>query len=145
MGHTQWKKTIIRKTMMVMMMTNIDNQTMTLSIKMFVGSNEIIVDVLLDSGATGCYIHQAFAKSLKILLVPTTVPIKVRNVDGTLNRLGSITQKAHIDLLIDGLHMEQEMYVTNLGNQRLILGLPWLRTWNPDVDWEKGTLQWREN
>ena len=37
------------------------------------------------------------------------------------------------------------MYVTNLGNQRLILGLPWLRTWNPDVDWEKGTLQWREN
>ncbi len=47
-----------------MMITNIDNQTMTLSITMFVGSNEIIVDMLLDSGATGCYIHQAFVKSL---------------------------------------------------------------------------------
>ena len=67
-----------------MMMTNIDNQTMTLSITMFVGSNEIIVDALLDSGATGYYIHQAFVKSLKILLVPTTVPIKVQNINGTL-------------------------------------------------------------
>ena len=63
--------------MIAMMMINIDNQTMTLSITMIVGSNEIIVDTLLDSGATGCYIHQAFAKSLKIPLVPTTVPIKV--------------------------------------------------------------------
>ncbi len=114
---------------------------MTLSITMFVGSKEIIVDVLLDSGATECYIYQAFANLLKILLVSTSVSIRVQNVDGILNQLGSITRKAHIDLLIDRLHMEQEMFVTNLGNQRLILGLPWLCTWNPDIDWEKGTLQ----
>jgi len=41
--------------------------------------------------------------------------------------------------------MEQEVHVTNLGKHRLILGLPWLRTWNPEVDQEKGTLQWRNN
>ena len=41
--------------------------------------------------------------------------------------------------------MEQEVHVTNLGKHRLILGLPWLRTWNPEVDWKQGTLQWRNN
>jgi len=121
------------------------NQTITIPITIIVGSQEIELDTLLDSGATGCYIHQAFVNTLKIPLVPIQVPIEVKNVDGILNKSGSITQKAYVSLLIDGLHMEQEVHVTNLGKHRLILGLPWLRTWNPEVDWKQGTLQWRNN
>ena len=128
-----------------MMTANISNQTMTIPITLFIGSKEIELDALIDSGATGCYIHQAFANSHKIPSVPIAFPIEVKNVDGTLNKSGHITHKSNIDILVDGLHMEQEVHVTNLGKHRLILGLPWLRTWNPEVDWEKGTLQWRNN
>jgi hypothetical protein len=30
-----------------------------------------------------------------------------------------------------------------LGNQKIILGLPWLRKYNPEINWKEGTLQWR--
>ena len=26
----------------------------------------------------------------------------------------------------------------------MILGYPWLRDWNPDVDWKMGSLKWRD-
>jgi hypothetical protein len=30
-----------------------------------------------------------------------------------------------------------------LGNQKVILGLPWLRKHNPELNWKEGTLHWR--
>ncbi|KIK49771.1 hypothetical protein GYMLUDRAFT_108140, partial [Collybiopsis luxurians FD-317 M1] len=33
-----------------------------------------------------------------------------------------------------------DFLVTNLGGEDIILGLPWLRKINPEVDWEKGRL-----
>jgi hypothetical protein len=30
-----------------------------------------------------------------------------------------------------------------LGNQKVILGLPWLRKHNPEINWKEGTLHWR--
>ena len=110
-----------------MVTANIQNQTITLPIVIFVDTVEIEVNALLDCGATGCYIHQAFMKSVNILLIPTPHPIWVRNIDGTDNKSGNITSIANVDLLIDGIHMKQIMHVTDLGNQQLILGLPWLR------------------
>ena len=32
-----------------------------------------------------------------------------------------------------------------MGRQNLILGYPWLREWNPDVNWEMGSLEWRRS
>jgi len=34
--------------------------------------------------------------------------------------------------------------VTRLGQEKAILSLPWLRKINPNIDWSKGTLQFRE-
>ena len=33
-----------------------------------------------------------------------------------------------------------EYLVTNLGNEDIILGLPWLQRVNPDIDWRKGQI-----
>ena len=32
-----------------------------------------------------------------------------------------------------------------LGNQKVILGLPWLRKHNPEIDWKKGMVAWRNS
>jgi len=34
--------------------------------------------------------------------------------------------------------------VTGLGQEKAILGLPWLRKINPNIDWSKGMLRFRE-
>ena len=36
-----------------------------------------------------------------------------------------------------------KFYVTMLGDQNLILGLPWLEKHNPNLDWKEKTLEFR--
>jgi len=34
--------------------------------------------------------------------------------------------------------------VTGLGNQKVILGFPWLKESNPTIDWKEGTASWKD-
>jgi hypothetical protein len=62
-------------------------------------------------------------------------PIKVMNVDGTPNEAGLITEIADVILHYKG-HSECTIFtVTQTGKDDVILGLPWLKQHNPEVDW----------
>jgi hypothetical protein len=39
--------------------------------------------------------------------------------------------------------MKAVFYVTTLGKQVIILGLPWLESADPDISWRNRTLRWR--
>ena len=67
------------------------------------------------------------------------MPIKVRNIDGTYNESGAITEKCLINF--NDKTMTEWFYVTTLGDQNLILGLPWLEKHNPNIDWKEKTLE----
>jgi len=64
----------------------------------------------------------------------------VYNIDGTLNQAGSITHYARLGLTVDEVETWTDFLVTELGGENVILGLPWLRKVNPQVDWEKGRI-----
>ena len=66
--------------------------------------------------------------------------MKVYNIDGTLNHSGSIREFAPIAITVDGHKHWVDFLITDLGKENLILGLPWLRRVNPEVDWTKGLL-----
>ena len=36
------------------------------------------------------------------------------------------------------------LFVTGLGKQKIILGYPWFKQNNPEIDWEKCTLTWQK-
>ena len=65
-------------------------------------------------------------------------PLKVYNVDRTPNKQGTITKYVNVELMINGKPWRHNLFVTGLGKQKIILGF------NPDIDWDKGTLTWRE-
>jgi hypothetical protein len=66
-----------------------------------------------------------------------------RNMDGTENKQGTIWYYTDLDLHVNSKkHMEQFL-ITGLGNQKVILGLPWLQKHNPEINWKEGTLHWR--
>jgi len=66
---------------------------------------------------------------------------KVFNVDGTLNRSGTITRACDL-LVTQGNKKEQtRFFVTNLGSDRMLFGYPWFKKFNPDIDWEKSKLK----
>jgi len=95
---------------------------------------------LVDSGATGVLIDNEFAKAKGFRITPLARPILVINIDGTKNNLGDITETCQVLLSIsgkEGHHSEPiTFYLTNLGQDNLILGTDWLRLHNPDVDWQ---------
>ena len=91
---------------------------------------------LLDCGATGLFIDQAYVQRNHLRMRKLCRSIPVYNVDGTLNEAGSICHIVELVLSYKDHTERAQFAVTNLGNQDLILGLSWLREHNPEVDWQ---------
>jgi hypothetical protein len=105
--------------------------------------SKVNTNALTDSGAEGEFIDQNYARSLRIKQTALEEPIKVLNVDGTRNKQGTITHFTEIDLQIGNQIRKQRLYVTGLGKQKVILGFTWLRSANPDINWQTGEIKWR--
>ncbi len=98
---------------------------------------------LADTGASGLFIDERYANYMKMERRILDEPLEVYNVDGTLNKKGTITHYTRILLSLGGRSTWEIFYITNLGYQRIILGFPWFKKHNPDIDWSTGRIQWR--
>jgi hypothetical protein len=121
------------------------NIPITISSKENEEDKTVETKALLDTGAGGKFIDQNFVKNLKLKTHKLNHPLKVYNVDGTPNKRGTITQYVQINLTINNKKQRQNLLITGLGKQKIILGYPWFKKENPDIDWEKGTLTWRKD
>ncbi|GLB41115.1 putative retrotransposable element tf2 155 kda protein type 1-like [Lyophyllum shimeji] len=95
---------------------------------------------LLDSGASGLFLHIRFVREHGITTRTLSRPIPVKNVDGTANAAGAITEVVDLVLRYNG-HSERVVFaVTDLGEQDMILRYTWLKEHNPEIDWAAGTV-----
>ena len=93
---------------------------------------------LLDSGATENFLNYRMVQKLKINTSKLTQPRRVFNINGTENKAGNISTTCTMPITYAGKQMEQTFYVSNLGEDRAILGYPFLYDFNPKPDWKKG-------
>jgi len=101
----------------------------------------VAVKVLLDSGATGLFINTAFAKEKGFKMKKLKNPLLVRNIDGTVNVGEAITHQVECNMFFKE-HIERvRINICNLGKTEVILGIPWLAAYNPEIDWEKGKVK----
>ena len=99
------------------------------------------VAAMVDSGATSLFINHKYANNHKMLKEPLTHPITLYDIDGSWNEAGSITHKVKLLLKVGQDKENFNFYVTSLGPEKVILGLPWLRHCNPVINWQKGTMK----
>jgi hypothetical protein len=59
------------------------------------------------------------------------------------NKQGTIRYYTDLDLHVNSKTHTEWFLITGLGNQKVILGLPWLWKHNPEIEWKEGTLYWR--
>ena len=71
-------------------------------------------------------------------------PLVVYNVDGTLNKMGTIRKYVDLPIIINGRKTTERLLVTGLGKLRIILGFPWLNEQNPVIDWKLGMVSFPE-
>jgi len=95
---------------------------------------------LVDSGAMENFIDHNLVKCLRLGTRLLERPIKLRNIDGTFNTTGKMTH--YIDLMMcrADKKVKERFYITGLSGIELILGYPWLRDFNPHVDWLTNTI-----
>jgi len=105
--------------------------------------SKVETNALIDSGAEGEFIDQNYAWKLGIKQTALEELIKVLNVDGTWNKRGTITHYTELDLQIGERIERQQLYITGLGKQKIILGFTWLHQTNPDINWQTGDIRWR--
>ena len=100
---------------------------------------------LLDCGARGIFLDQKFAQKHNLRTTKLEQQIRARYVDRTDNKQGAIRFYTDLDIKIGNQTFQERFYITGLGNQKVILGLPWLRKHNPEIHWKKGTVAWRNS
>ena len=97
---------------------------------------------LINSGAGGTFINQNHAQKIGYKLTELETPVKAYNVDGTENKKGMIKNYVDLQFSLNGKEFQERFYVTGLGKQKIILGLPWLKKHNLEIDWQTGKLKW---
>ena len=97
------------------------------------------ISALVDSGATVNLIHDTLVSKLNI---PTysCPPVKILEASGRI--LSYSQRKVCIRLANDPY--EHEFLVAPIGIYSMILGMPWLETTNPIIDWKARTLRFGE-
>ncbi len=117
---------------------------LTVTIQPVSSLHPITTSALLDSGAIGTFVNRDFIHKHHLETTPLPQPIPVHNVDGTLNKNGTITEEVEVLLWIRSHQERAQLVVTNLGFQSVIIGHSWLLHHNPEVDWanQKITLLW---
>jgi hypothetical protein len=96
--------------------------------------------VLVDSGAMDNFISNKLLKQMKIGSLQLKRPRTIWNIDGTHNKSGTI--KSFVDLQIQCRSRIEEMkfLVTDLGEDEIILGYPWLAAFQLEINWKEAVL-----
>ena len=118
------------------------SQSMRLPVSIYHGSLGKIINsrALIDSGATGCFIDHEFVIKNNWPKEQLASPILAHNADGSPNQKGMIHFQTRLTLHIGEKEEQQWFYLLHLGNENMILGLPWLHKTNPVINWTTGKV-----
>lgn len=93
--------------------------------------------ILIDSGATGIFMHPKFVETCKAITHLKDNPREVRVIDGRVIDSGLITHQAQVELFIGNHHEMLLAEITNTGHYDCILGMPWLVRHDPIICWSQ--------
>src|SRR5882762_373071 len=119
----------------------VDIPELRIEIKTVDTGERLTVTGLLDSGTTTCFIDEEFVKQNRLNSVPLPIQVPIYNVDGSKNAKGTIKVTVDLIITVQG-HTERTRFsVCGLGKIPLILGETWLKTHNPEINWETGHIK----
>ena len=113
----------------------------SLQVSLCFGSNLIHSHAFLNSGPSTCFIDTSFVCAHHITTVPTSQPIFVEASDSRVLSSGAITE-ATVPLVLQVCphHELLTFYLIAPPRHSIVLGLSWLETQNPTVDWCNRTI-----
>ena len=68
-------------------------------------------------------------------------PQGIWNIDNMENRLGKITHSTTLSVTTKQQNRDMTFLVTDIGNKDVLLGYPWLATYEPTISWRHATIK----
>ena len=95
----------------------------------------------IDSACEGILVNEKWVERKQFPTYALTHPIRVRNVDDTINKAGLIKRGLDANLMVqdpqERTHTERvQMFITNLGKDDVLLGTDWLKYHDPSIGWK---------
>ena len=95
---------------------------------------------LLDLGAMENFISLDYAKYLHLPIKMLKELRKLFNVDGTPNHAGDLKYFMDLTTRTRMKSTTLRYFLSDLGNNKVILGYPWFAAAQPKIDWAKGWI-----
>ena len=112
-----------------------NNRSMSFPISLQGKSKIVDTTALIDSGATGNFMDIRLLSLNNFTLICLPEPIVAYNIDGTKNSKGTICWNAKTILTLEDHSDPIELMILQLSKPRVIFGMPWLKKWNPRINW----------
>ena len=113
----------------------LNERTLRIPVKISVNNQIIETTTIIDCGTTRSFIDPELIAQAKFPLHKLDRQVKAYNVDGMTNSKGNILWETNVNLLFPKHRETVKLMVLNLGRKQIILGMPWLKKWNPIIDW----------
>jgi len=93
---------------------------------------------LLDSGATENFMSLQYTKYLQLPIKVLPEPRRLFNVDGTQNKAGDLKYYTDLHTRMGTTQRTLRYFLSDLGENKVILGYPWFAATQPKIDWAQG-------
>ena len=115
-------KELLRKVIVKIRLERIDTQ------------EEVIVEVLLDSGAAELVMSSKFARKQRFKLKKIERLIYIRNLNRMFNKERLIEHTVEVNIYYQGYRERMEIDVIGEQKWNVILGILWLTCHNPEIN-----------
>ena len=99
------------------------------------------VKALLDSRAIGVFMDRKIAAKHSFRLQKLERPLIVKNIDGIYNSGEAITHQVEMNVYYKNYVERMKIDVYDLEKTDIILEMPWLQVYDPEINWETGEVK----
>jgi len=93
---------------------------------------------LIDSGATENFMNLEYTKYLQLPIKRLEEPQSLFNVNGTTNKSGALQYYTDLQVQTGSQRTDLRFFLTDLGENKAILGYPWFAAVQPCINWKRG-------
>jgi hypothetical protein len=95
---------------------------------------------LVDSGATENFMNLDYAQYLQLPIQRLAQPRKLYNVNRTSNQSGDSLYYSDLSVQTGEKRITLRFFLSNLGENKAILGYPWFAAMQPKINWKRGWI-----
>ncbi|KAJ8456491.1 hypothetical protein ONZ51_g12095 [Trametes cubensis] len=96
---------------------------------------------LIDTGADTVIVNKKIVDKYNLPTVRLPKTLTFQNANNSVNSMGTITHRVEGTFNLHGKKLPTNWYVADIGQDDVLFGMPWIRKYNPNINWESAAMK----